>query len=72
MSTGDDLRPRIPGRVADRVSGRMDALRGTWTALCAAAAVVLGPAARTASTLTQANAAPRHQALGQDGEKAAL
>ncbi|MFI8092822.1 hypothetical protein ACIF9R_31625 [Streptomyces sp. NPDC086080] len=38
-----------------------DVLRRPWTALCAAAAVVLGPAAHTASALTQANAAPlRH------------
>ncbi|MFF7853838.1 hypothetical protein [Streptomyces sp. NPDC007904] len=43
------------------------ALRGSWTALCAAAAVVLGPAAHTASSLVQANAAPLHQAHGRDG-----
>ncbi|MFC7991253.1 hypothetical protein ACFUV2_18280 [Streptomyces pilosus] len=37
-------------------------LRRPWAALCAAAAVVLGPAAHTASALTQANAAPLRQA----------
>ncbi|EFE69932.1 hypothetical protein ABZ918_28570 [Streptomyces viridosporus] len=53
MSTDRDIhRPR---------PAWMNALRGSWTALCAAAAVVLGPATHTASTLVQANAAPlRH------------
>lgn len=31
-----------------------------WTVVCAVAAVVLGPAAVTASALDQANAAPLH------------
>ncbi|MEQ8144232.1 hypothetical protein [Streptomyces sp. CNH189] len=45
----------------DRSTPWADALRRPWTALCAAAAVVLGPAAYTASALMQANAAPlRH------------
>lgn len=45
----------------DRSSTWADVLRRPWTALCAAAAVVLGPTAHTASTLMQANAAPlRH------------
>lgn len=39
-----------------------EALRRPWTALAAAAAVVLGPAAVTASALDQANAAPQHHA----------
>jgi hypothetical protein len=34
------------------------AARGPWAVLCAAVAVVLGPAAVTASALDQANAAP--------------
>jgi hypothetical protein len=34
------------------------ALRNPWTVLCAAATVVLGPAAATASALDQANRAP--------------
>ncbi|MFF7444856.1 MULTISPECIES: hypothetical protein [unclassified Streptomyces] len=34
--------------------------RGPWAALTAAVAVVLGPAAVTASALDQANAAPMH------------
>ncbi|MBE8475873.1 hypothetical protein [Streptomyces justiciae] len=37
--------------------------RGPWAALCAAAAVVLGPAAVTASALDQANAAPMHHVV---------
>ncbi|MDN3020735.1 hypothetical protein [Streptomyces sp. S.PB5] len=37
--------------------------RGPWAALCAAVAVVLGPAAVTASALDQANAAPMHHAV---------
>ncbi|WP_164555737.1 MULTISPECIES: hypothetical protein [unclassified Streptomyces] len=45
----------------DRSTTWADALRRPWTALCAAAAVVLGPACHTASALMQANAAPlRH------------
>jgi len=62
MNTGNDPRPRS--------TGWADVLRGPWSALCAAAAVVLGPAAHTASTLMQANAAPRHQALAGDRGKA--
>ncbi|KKD08259.1 hypothetical protein [Streptomyces sp. WM6386] len=37
--------------------------RGPWAALCAAAAVILGPAAVTASALDQANAAPMHHVV---------
>ncbi|MEU5885250.1 hypothetical protein ABZ835_00195 [Streptomyces sp. NPDC047461] len=37
--------------------------RGPWAALCAAVAVVLGPAAVTASALDQANAAPMHHVV---------
>ncbi|WP_369388771.1 hypothetical protein AB5J72_15150 [Streptomyces sp. CG1] len=42
---------------------RAPATRGPWAALCAAATVVLGPAAATASALGQANAAPLHHAV---------
>ncbi|MDX3313729.1 hypothetical protein ACWGH3_13635 [Streptomyces sp. NPDC054884] len=38
------------------------AARSPWTVLCAVAAVVLGPAAATASALEQANRAPMHHA----------
>ncbi|MGK5696461.1 hypothetical protein ACSNOJ_26835 [Streptomyces sp. URMC 128] len=41
---------------------RAGAARGPWAVLCAAASVVLGPAAATASALDQANAAPLHHA----------
>ncbi|MDN0194673.1 hypothetical protein [Streptomyces sp. S.PNR 29] len=41
-----------------------------WTALCAALAVVLGPAAVTASALDQANAAPMHHAVQADQTQA--
>ncbi|MCF4137956.1 hypothetical protein L1856_16410 [Streptomyces sp. Tue 6430] len=39
------------------------ALRSPWTVVCAVAAVVLGPAAATASALEQANGAPLHHAV---------
>ncbi|MEU9665906.1 hypothetical protein AB0E25_09975 [Streptomyces bobili] len=39
------------------------AARSPWTILCAVAAVVLGPAAATASALEQANEAPLHHAV---------
>ncbi|MCI3270248.1 hypothetical protein [Streptomyces cylindrosporus] len=44
--------------------------RGPWAALCAAAAVVLGPAAVTANALDQANAAPMHHAVRADQTQA--
>ncbi|CAM5410399.1 hypothetical protein [Streptomyces fumanus] len=43
-----------------RARARGGAPRRAWTALAAAVAVVLGPAAATASTLDRANAAPPH------------
>ncbi|MCH5677188.1 hypothetical protein [Streptomyces gilvus] len=48
---------------AEKTAGRSRLTRGPWAALCAAAAVVLGPAAVTASALDQANAAPLHHAV---------
>ncbi|MFE7174744.1 hypothetical protein [Streptomyces sp. NPDC057616] len=44
--------------------------RGPWAALCAAVAVVLGPAAVTASALDQANAAPMHHVVKADQTQA--
>ncbi|MFF4355307.1 hypothetical protein [Streptomyces sp. NPDC001604] len=46
-----------------KTGGRSRSAHGPWAALCAAAAVVLGPAALTASALDQANAAPMHHAV---------
>lgn len=46
-----------------KTEGRSRTAHGPWAALCAAAAVVLGPAAVTASALDQANAAPMHHAV---------
>jgi len=43
-----------------------------WTVVCAVAAVVLGPAAVTASALDQANAAPLHHAAKADRSQAYL
>ncbi|MFD3502225.1 hypothetical protein [Streptomyces sp. NPDC058678] len=40
--------------------------RGPWAVLCAVVAVILGPAAVTASALEQANAAPLHHAVRAD------
>ncbi|GHB59669.1 hypothetical protein GCM10010377_58360 [Streptomyces viridiviolaceus] len=48
------------------------AVRGPWTVLCAVTAVVLGPAAVTASALDEANAAPPHQAVRADQVQAYL
>ncbi|MEU9393535.1 hypothetical protein AB0D86_26475 [Streptomyces sp. NPDC048324] len=46
-----------------KTEGRTKGVFGPWAALCAAAAVVLGPATVTASALDQANAAPLHHAV---------
>ncbi|WP_328503492.1 hypothetical protein OG828_35510 [Streptomyces sp. NBC_00457] len=46
--------------------GRSRTARGPWAVLCAVVAVVLGPAAVTASALDQANAAPMHHAVRVD------
>ncbi|MCT9079180.1 hypothetical protein [Streptomyces fulvoviolaceus] len=53
-----------------RATRRAGITRGPWAALCAAAAVVLGPAAVTASALDQANAAPMHHAVKVDQTQA--
>ena len=47
----------------EKTSGWTRTAHGPWAALCAAAAVILGPAAVTASALDQANAAPMHHAV---------
>ncbi|KUO22902.1 hypothetical protein [Streptomyces dysideae] len=44
--------------------------RGPWAVVCAVAAVVLGPAAVTASALDQANAAPMYHAVKADQTQA--
>ncbi|MGR6969999.1 hypothetical protein ACU639_10345 [Streptomyces cynarae] len=46
-----------------RTSTWAGAARNPWTVLCAVAAVVLGPAATTASALDQANKAPLHHVV---------
>ncbi|MCX4701402.1 hypothetical protein [Streptomyces sp. NBC_01373] len=46
--------------------------RGPWAVVCAVAAVVLGPAAVTASALDQANAAPLYHAVKADNTQAYL
>ncbi|MFF5189540.1 hypothetical protein ACFY30_38240 [Streptomyces sp. NPDC000345] len=51
-------------------AGWTRAARGPWTVLCAVAAVVLGPAAVTASALEQANKAPLHHAVRADQTQA--
>ncbi|MGV9555349.1 hypothetical protein [Streptomyces sp. NPDC003522] len=56
-STGTTLRDR------EAAAGGRSALRNPWTVVCAVAAVVLGPAAATASALEQANEAPLHHAV---------
>ncbi|MFF3844026.1 hypothetical protein [Streptomyces sp. NPDC002328] len=47
----------------DTAAGWTRAARSPWTVVCAVAAVVLGPAASTASALEQANKAPMHHAV---------
>ncbi|MCX4761421.1 hypothetical protein OG562_10600 [Streptomyces sp. NBC_01275] len=51
-------------------AGWARAARSPWTVLCAVAAVVLGPAATTASALEQANKAPMHHAVRVDQTQA--
>ncbi|MFH8803564.1 hypothetical protein ACH4F6_28820 [Streptomyces sp. NPDC017936] len=53
-------------------AGRTGAARRPWTVVCAVAAVVLGPAAATASALEQANKAPLHHAVGAGPQQAYL
>jgi hypothetical protein len=53
-----------------KTDGRTRRTFGPWAALCAAAAVVLGPAAVTASALDQANAAPLYHAVKADQTQA--
>ncbi|MER6556950.1 hypothetical protein ABT300_04145 [Streptomyces sp. NPDC001027] len=68
QSTQQGVRTRAPwGR-----SSRTRAVRDSWTVLCAVAAVVLGPAAATASALEQANKAPLHHAVRVDQAQAYL
>ncbi|GAA3789438.1 hypothetical protein GCM10022403_024740 [Streptomyces coacervatus] len=53
-----------------KTEGRTRTTGGPWAALCAAVAVVLGPAAVTASALDQANAAPMYHAVKADQAQA--
>jgi hypothetical protein len=57
---------------AERTTGRTRAARGPWTIVCAVAAVVLGPAATTASALEQANRAPLHHAVRAERTQACV
>jgi hypothetical protein len=50
------------GTTGRTASGPWRFTGGTWTVLCAVAAVLIGPAAATASALDQANKAPLHHA----------
>jgi hypothetical protein len=67
-------RTKSPARAARRTWSA--ALRSPWTVACAAAVVVLGPSAVTASALERANSAPLHGATapghpahGHEGER---
>ncbi|MEV7070803.1 hypothetical protein ACIQJT_14805 [Streptomyces sp. NPDC091972] len=46
--------------------------RGPWAVVCTVAAVLLGPAAVTASALEEANAAPLHHTVKADQAQAYL
>ncbi|WP_328975956.1 hypothetical protein [Streptomyces canus] len=54
----------------EKAGGWTRTARGPWAVVCAVAAVVLGPAAVTASALDQANAAPMHHAVKADQTQA--
>jgi len=54
----------------EKTGGWARTARGPWAVVCAVAAVVLGPAAVTASALDQANAAPMHHAVKADQTQA--
>lgn len=56
----------------ERDAGWTRAARSPWTVVCAVAAVVLGPAATTASALEQANRAPLHHAVEAEQTQAYL
>ncbi|MFH9857845.1 hypothetical protein [Streptomyces sp. NPDC017202] len=60
-STGTSTGSTHRGQEAAAAGRR--ALRSPWTVVCVVAAVVLGPAAATASALEQANKAPLHHAV---------
>ncbi|KUO13218.1 hypothetical protein [Streptomyces sp. DSM 15324] len=59
--------PTVAGRTT---TGWTRTARGPWAVLCAVTAVVLGPAAVTASALEQANKAPLHHAVRAEGTQA--
>ncbi|WP_030671165.1 hypothetical protein [Streptomyces cellulosae] len=52
------------------MSSSMRGSKRMWTVLCTVAAVVLGPAAVTASALDQANKAPLHHTARADQTQA--
>ena len=54
----------------EKAGGWTRTARGPWAVVCAVAAVILGPAAVTASALDQANAAPTHHAVKADQSQA--
>ncbi|MFF4035834.1 hypothetical protein ACFYZ2_39870 [Streptomyces sviceus] len=54
----------------EKTGGRLRTTGGPWAVVCAVAAVVLGPAAVTASALDQANAAPLHHPVRADQTQA--
>ncbi|KUN70830.1 hypothetical protein AQJ46_14275 [Streptomyces canus] len=54
----------------EQTRGGARTARGPWAVVCAVAAVILGPAAVTASALDQANAAPLHHAVKADQTQA--
>ncbi|MER6524482.1 hypothetical protein [Streptomyces sp. NPDC001508] len=60
---------RQPGKAAP---GRGRPVHGLWTVVCVVGAVLLGPAAATASALDQANKAPLHLAVRTEQPQACL
>lgn len=70
MNSSHTTRTTNTTSTTEKRTGRRGITRGPWAALCAAAAVVLGPAAVTASALDQANAAPMYHAVKADQTQA--
>jgi len=62
--------PTTATESAERNTGWAKTARGPWAVVCAVAAVILGPAAVTASALDQANAAPMHHAVRAEQSQA--
>jgi hypothetical protein len=69
-NTTNTMNTAIATDATEKAGGWARTARGPWAVVCAVVAVVLGPAAVTASALDQANAAPMHHAVKADHTQA--